>query len=62
MKINHYINNRIAAAMMLLLSLFLLPACSNEEDVPVVEPEQPQCIEHNRIRMFANIGQLAVSA
>lgn len=40
MKINHYINNRIAAAMMLLLSLFLLPACSNEEDVPVVEPEQ----------------------
>lgn len=40
MKINHYINNRIAAAWMLLLSLFLLPACSNEEDVPVVEPEQ----------------------
>lgn len=40
MKINHYINNRIAAAMMLLLSLFLLPACSNEEDGPVVEPEQ----------------------
>lgn len=40
MKINHYINNRIAAAMMLLLSLFFLPACSNEEDVPVVEPEQ----------------------
>ena len=39
MKINHYINNRIAAAL-LLLSLFLLPACSNEEDVPVVEPEQ----------------------
>lgn len=39
MKINHYINNRIAAAWMLLLSLFLLPACSNEEDVPVVEPE-----------------------
>lgn len=37
MKINHYINNRIAAAWMLLLSLFLLPACSNEEDVPVVE-------------------------
>ncbi len=40
MKINHYINNRIAAAWMLLLSLFLLPACSNEEDGPVVEPEQ----------------------
>ena len=40
MKINHYINNRIAAALLLLLSLFLLPACSNEEDVPVVEPEQ----------------------
>ena len=40
MKINHYINNRIAAAMMLLLSHFFLPACSNEEDVPVVEPEQ----------------------
>lgn len=40
MKINHYINNRIAAAMMLLLSLFLLPACSNEEDVPEVEEEQ----------------------
>lgn len=39
MKINHYINNRIAAAL-LLLSLFLLPACSNEEDVPEVEPEQ----------------------
>lgn len=39
MKINHYINNRIAAAWMLLLSLFLLPACSNEEDGPVVEPE-----------------------
>ena len=38
MKINHYINNRIAAAL-LLLSLFLLPACSNEEDVPEVEPE-----------------------
>lgn len=37
MKINHYINNRIAAAMMLLLSLFLLPACSNEDDVPEVE-------------------------
>ena len=37
MKINHYINNRIAAAMMLLLSLFFLPACSNEEDVPEVE-------------------------
>ena len=37
MKINHYINNRIAAAMLLLLSLFLLPACSNEEDVPEVE-------------------------
>lgn len=37
MKIDHYINNRIAAAMMLLLSLFLLPACSNEEDVPEVE-------------------------
>ncbi len=40
MKINHYINNRIAAAWMLLLSLFLLPACSNEEDVPEVEEEQ----------------------
>lgn len=40
MKINHYINNRIAAAMMLLLSLFFLPACSNEEDVPEVEEEQ----------------------
>ncbi len=40
MKINHYINNRIAAALLLLLSLFLLPACSNEEDVPEVEPEQ----------------------
>ena len=39
MKINHYINNRIAAALLLLLSLFLLPACSNEEDVPEVEPE-----------------------
>ena len=39
MKIN-YINNRIAAAMMLLLSLFFLPACSNEEDVPEVEEEQ----------------------
>ena len=39
MKIDHYINNRIAAAWMLLLSLFLLPACSNEEDGPVVEPE-----------------------
>lgn len=37
MKINHYINNRIAAAMLLLLSLFFLPACSNEEDVPEVE-------------------------
>lgn len=37
MKIDNYINNRIAAAMMLLLSLFLLPACSNEEDVPEVE-------------------------
>lgn len=37
MKINHYINNRIAAALLLLLSLFLLPACSNEEDVPEVE-------------------------
>ena len=40
MKIDHYINNRIAVAWMLLLSLFLLPACSNEEDGPVVEPEQ----------------------
>lgn len=40
MKINHYINNRIAAAMMLLLSLFLLPACSNEDDVPEVEEPQ----------------------
>lgn len=39
MKIDHYINNRIAVAWMLLLSLFLLPACSNEEDGPVVEPE-----------------------
>lgn len=39
MKIDHYINNRIAAAWMLLLSLFLLPACSDEEDGPVVEPE-----------------------
>lgn len=40
MKINHYINNRIAAAMMLLLSLFFLPACSNEDDVPEVEEPQ----------------------
>lgn len=40
MKIDHYINNRIAVAWMLLLSLFLLPACSNEEDGPVVKPEQ----------------------
>lgn len=40
MKIDHYINNRIAAAMMLLLSIFFLPACSNEEDVPEVEEEQ----------------------
>lgn len=39
MKINHYINNRIAAAL-LLLSLFLLPACSNEEDGPVVEEQK----------------------
>lgn len=40
MKINHYINNRIAAAWMLLLSLFLLPACSNEEDVPEVDEQK----------------------
>ena len=40
MKIDNYINNRIAAAMMLLLSLFLLPACSNEEDVPEVEEQK----------------------
>lgn len=40
MKINHYINNWIAAAMMLLLSLFFLPACSNEEDVPEVDEQK----------------------
>lgn len=45
MKINHYINNRIAAAWMLLLSLFLLPACSNEEDVPEVEEQKYRTLE-----------------
>lgn len=45
MKINHYINNRIAAAMMLLLSLFFLPACSNEEDVPEVEEQKYRTLE-----------------
>lgn len=45
MKIDHYINNRIAAAWMLLLSLFLLPACSNEEDVPEVEEQKYRTLE-----------------
>lgn len=45
MKINHYINNRIAAAWMLLLSLFLLPACSNDEDGPVVEEQKYRTLE-----------------
>lgn len=40
MKINHYINNRIAVAWMLLLFLFFLSACSNEDDGPVVEEPQ----------------------
>lgn len=40
MKIDNYINNRVAVAWMLLLSLFLLPACSKEDDGPEVEPEQ----------------------
>lgn len=44
MKIDHYINNRIAVAM-LLLSLFLLPACSNEEDGPVVEEQKYRTLE-----------------
>lgn len=45
MKINHYINNWIAAAMMLLLSLFFLPACSNEDDGPEVEEQKYRTLE-----------------
>lgn len=45
MKINHYINNRIAAAWMLLLSLFFLPACSNEDDGPEVEEQKYRTLE-----------------
>lgn len=45
MKINHYINNWIAVAMMLLLSLFFLPACSNEDDVPEVEKQKYRTLE-----------------